>query len=300
MKAAVQHDGRPLIEYQDTPESRVLDLAADGLPSFSVLGCTRFLTRQCEDEEHVHAGCVEIVFCLRGGNLMFSSHGQKFQFRPGQVFVSRPDEPHHLIAIPKGVFLYWCVFRLPHAKEQVLGLDAKESQWLSRQLLDMPRRLFEGNDGIRRRFHRLFELHDDSGRKPFVRRLLMRNTALNLLLGVIDASHSEPVHVSNAKVEDVLHEMRRNPGGTFRIDDIASQTGLSATSLNTMFKRITGLPPHAFLLQCRIARARKELSKPGCRVVELARKLGFRSFRHFSSQFKAVTGVLPSKWPNVR
>ena len=296
MVTVIQKNGRPLIEYQDTPESRILNLAEDGLPSFSVLGFTRFLARQCEDDEHVHKGCIEVVYCLRGGNLAFSSNGQEIQFKPGQVFVSRPDEPHHLLSIPKGVFLYWCVFSLPRPGKCVLGLDANESQWLSRQLLHLPRRLFEGNDVMRRWFHRLFELHDDDAIKPYVRRLLMRNAALNLLLGVVEASRSAPIRLSNAKIENILQKMRRNPGGTYRLDDIAAATGLSATSLNTLFKRVTGLPPHAFLLQCRIARAKEELSKPGCRVAALARQLGFRSFRHFSAQFKAVTGKLPSKW----
>lgn len=295
-KTVMQSDGRPLIEYKDSPEMRVIDLATDGLPSFSVLGFTRFRSMQREDEEHVHDGCVEIVYCLRGGGLAFSSRGQEVQFKPGQMFVSRPDEPYHLLSIPKGVLLYWCLFRLPRQGECVLGLDATDSRWLSRQLLDMPRRLFDGNDGLRRLFQRLFELHDDTAFKPHVRRLLMRNAAMNLLLGIVDASNSAPSHLSDMRIEQVLQEMRSNPGGTYRLDDIAEATGHSATSLNTLFKRVAGLPPHAFLLHCRIARAKEELVKPGCSIASLAWQLGFRSSRHFSAQFKAVTGKLPSKW----
>lgn len=296
LKTTMQSDGRPLIEYRDTSEMRVLDLAEDGVPSFSVLGFTRFRSMQREDEEHVHKGCVEVVYCLRGGNLAFSSRGREIQFKPGQMFVSRPDEPHHLLSIPKGVLLYWCLFRLPRPGECVLGLDARDSRWLSRQLLKMPRSLFDGNDGLRRLFHRLFELHDDAALKPHVRRLLMRNTAMNLLLGIVDASSSAPVHLLDSKIGRIIQEMRSNPGGTYRLDDIAEATGHSATSLNTLFKRVTGLPPHAFLLHCRISRAKEELSKPGCSIASLAGRLGFRSFRHFSAQFKAVTGKLPSKW----
>ena len=287
---------RWLIKYDDIPEHRCLDLAVDGLPCVPALGRTRYLQQQQADKMHVHAGCVEIVYCVRGGDLAFITEEKRYRFLPGHVFVSRPDEPHHLVSVPKGVFLYWCLFRLPRAGEKTLGLDAEESQWLAKRFLEIPRRHFEGSDSIRRQFRHVFDLHDDSSKEPFVKKLLMRNAIFNLLVDTVDAAGRDPVSCHNNRLLNAVENMRANPERNYSLAELAERVGLSPTSLNVAFKKMTGLPPHAFLIKCRIERAKEELAKPGCGVMALSERLGFRSFRHFSAQFKAETGCLPSKW----
>ena len=287
---------QPLIDYGDTEEARVFDLSAEGLPCVPALGISRSRERKPADPEHVHPGCLEIVFCLRGGNLLFSVGGETLPFRPGSVFVSRPDQPHHLDAAPKGLYLYWLLFHLPRGRETVLGLSVAESRWLAVRLTTMPLRMFAGNESIRTLFRRLFALRDRKDLPGVERRLLMRNAILELLLETAAAAATAPLKRTNARVEDVMRQMRAEPGLDYPVDGLAHRLSLSPGNLNAAFKKITGLPPHAFLLHCRIARAQEELRKNGCSVAALAGKLGFRSYRHFSAQFKAVTGVLPSKW----
>jgi AraC-like DNA-binding protein len=65
------------------------------------------------------------------------------------------------------------------------------------------------------------------------------------------------------------------------------------------FKRLTGLPPHAFLLERRIDCA-KEMLASGMSVVSVAHRLGFSSSQHFSGQFKAITGMSPTGWHRTR
>ena len=290
-----KHD-KPLIKYGDTPERRCIDLKADGLPCVPVIGRTRFLAQYDKAEEHVHEGCVEIVFSLRGDDLAFVSGGKRYRFLPGHVFVSRPDESHHLDSAPKGIFLYWCLFKLPCRGEKVLGLDARESRWLAQCLLELPRRHFEGTEAMRRLFNQLLVLHDSTSHPPFVKKLLMHNAMLNLLLETVSAAKTNPVVCLNRRLQKIVEDMRSDPGRDYSLAEMANISGLSPTSLNNSFKKMTGLPPHAFLLKCRIERAKIELAKPGCRIGALAEELGFRSFRHFSAQFKSATGSLPSKW----
>ena len=298
-KMIMKKTGKPLIdiEYGDTPELRCIDLKADGLPCVPVLGRTRFLAQHESDGEHVHPGCVEIVYCIRGDDLAFEAGGKRYQFLPGHVFVSRPEEPHHLVSIPKGIFLYWCLFELPSRDGTVLGLGVRESRWLAQSLLELPRRHFEGTEAMRRLFNQLLELHDSTSQPSFVKKLLMRNAMFNLLMETVSASKTNPVVRSNRRLQRIVEDMRSDPGRDYSLAELATMSGLSPTSLNTSFKKMMGLPPHAFLLKCRIERAKIELAKPGCRIGALAEELGFRSFRHFSAQFKAVTGCLPSKWP---
>lgn len=288
---------QPLIDYGDTEEARVFDLSADGFPCVPALGITRSRKKKPADPEHTHPGCLEIILCLRGGNLSVSAGGESFPFRPGSVFVSRPDQPHHLDAAPKGLYLYWLLFHLPRGRETVLGLSVDESRWLTTRLTTMPRRMFASNTNIRTLFRRLFALRDAKDLPGVERRLLMRSAILELLIATADAATIAPLERTNARVEEVMRQMRAEPGLDYPIDVLARRLSLSPGQLNAAFKQIAGLPPHAFLLHCRIARAQEELRKQKrCSIAALAGKLGFRSYRHFSAQFKAVTGVPPSQW----
>ncbi|MDD2461346.1 MAG: helix-turn-helix domain-containing protein, partial [Kiritimatiellae bacterium] len=58
----------------------------------------------------------------------------------------------------------------------------------------------------------------------------------------------------------------------------------------------TGLPPHHFLLTCRIEEAKRRLSVKGLSITRIAQDLGFCSSQHFSSHFKRATGLKPLAW----
>ena len=142
-------------DYMDTPERRVLSLAADGVACVPVLGFDAYRRQWRAAPVHVHDECLEISFCLRG-DLEFELGGERHPFRPGTVFVSRPDEPHRLRAYPKGMSKYWLLFRIPARGERILGLTAKETAWLVQELIRLPQRLFVGTKEIRALFKRLF------------------------------------------------------------------------------------------------------------------------------------------------
>ena len=77
-------------DYIDTPERRVLSLAADGVACVPVLGFDAYRRQWRAAPVHVHDECLEISFCLRG-DLAFELGGERYPFRPGFVFVSRPQ-----------------------------------------------------------------------------------------------------------------------------------------------------------------------------------------------------------------
>ena len=46
-----------------------------------------------------------------------------------------------------------------------------------------------------------------------------------------------------------VHEMREHPERDYPLDKISESFGFSTSNLLVRFKRLTGLPPHAFLLE---------------------------------------------------
>ena len=89
--------------------------------------------------------------------------------------------------------------------------------------------------------------------------------------------------------------MREHPELDYPLDQVAERLGFSPSNLLVRFKRLTGLPPHAFLLSQRIVRA-KEMLAASMPVATVAHRLGVSSSQHLSNHFKAVTGLSPSGW----
>ncbi|GAB3245496.1 AraC family transcriptional regulator [Chitinimonas naiadis] len=77
--------------------------------------------------------------------------------------------------------------------------------------------------------------------------------------------------------------------------ELAAGVGLSPWHLNRVFREQVGLPPHAYLKQVRLSRA-KTLLRGGQPLVELAGQLGFADQAHFSRQFKQAFGVTPGQY----
>ena len=281
------------IVYVDGKERRTLDLRPDGVDCIPLLGMSNFQSVRIGTEEHVHPGCVEVSLCVRG-NLMFESFGECYPFLPGTVFVSQPTEPHRMRHNPKGLMLYRILFRIPNEGEDVLGLPANESRWLVRQMAHFPLRLFPATTRVKMAVERLFEVYDTAGRHSAARRLKMRSAALELLLALVEAPHApaSPKGRRNPKVDALVARMRNRPEDDYPLEAMARDAALSTVALNDAFKRATGLPPHAFLLDCRLRKG-CDLLRAGDSVGAVSKLLGFSSPRHFATALKRATGRSP-------
>ncbi|VVP13621.1 HTH-type transcriptional activator Btr [Pseudomonas fluorescens] len=83
------------------------------------------------------------------------------------------------------------------------------------------------------------------------------------------------------------------------LEELAAAVNLSPFHFARVFRRATGMPPHTWLMQQRIARARA-LLQGGCLPLEVATQLGFADQSHLSRQFKQVYGVGPGAYRSAR
>jgi len=281
-------------DYMDTPERRVLSLEKDGIYCLPVIGFDCYRRKWEQPPFHVHDECLEVTLCLRG-DLEFEAHDRTYPFKPGFVFVSGPKDIHRLKAYPKGMSKYWILFRIPKANDPLLGLPPKEARSLIHELTHLPNRLFNGSDDIRRLFRKLIQQYDSLPIGTPARSLRLRATALALLLAIVDAASVSPRERPEIRLERIIMEIREHPEAEYPLDRLAEMTRLSPSNLLNRFKRLTGLPPHAFHLAQRIIKAKEMLAK-SIPVAVVSDRLGFSSSQHFSNQFKAVTGCVPSEW----
>lgn len=104
------------------------------------------------------------------------------------------------------------------------------------------------------------------------------------------ANHNEPraVRLAQEYLADRL-------GEKVSLEDLARVAGLSRYHLLRVFKRATGLPPHAWQTQLRLDRARRLLTL-GREIADVALETGFTDQSHFSNTFKKYMGMTPSQY----
>ena len=286
---------KSLPRYANTSEVMVVDLAADGIPCIPVLGDTHYSRSGDGTVPHVHPGMIEILCCRRGSELSFDYGGKIHSFRPGDVFVAQPEVPHFLRRYPKSLAMHWLWFKLPSSTQTVLGLSRTETRWLVGRLRALPA-TFAAGDPVKRAFNRLWQLYQTTPPRTVERRLLLRDAVLHLLLLLADPSRRFLLAPEYDAVDSVIAEMRAAPAADYPIETLMRRTAMSAPKLTSLFRRRTGLPPHAYLMTCRITQAKASLLESRRKVSEIARQLGFPTSQYFATQFKRETGMTPRDW----
>jgi AraC-like DNA-binding protein len=97
-------------------------------------------------------------------------------------------------------------------------------------------------------------------------------------------------------VRDLLRERLADPPA---LSELAAMTGLSQFALLRAFRAQTGLPPHAYLNQLRVRRARTLLDR-GMPPAQVAITTGFADQAHLTRHFKRVVGVPPGAYQRER
>jgi len=282
------------IVYLDLPARRVLNLENAGAPGIPVLGLTRHTSQVNPVLEHVHPNVLEFGLCLRGA-LTLNSRGRIHRIMPGQIFVNQPGITHRLAAQPRGLFLYWMHVRLVAPdKGALLKLPKREALLLCKKLRGLPGLVATDTQHVRQAFLRLFQQYDTP--PSAYRSLCIRQASLNLLIELLECSAPKNRPTDSERIRSIIAQMRKNPEGDYRIDDLAHQAALSPTHFINRFKLVTGLPPIHFLIDCRIEAAKTLLRGSAQPVTRIALSLGFSSPQHFSSQFKRATGMTPKEW----
>lgn len=277
--------------YCDTPGYRVLDLRRDGIACIPVLGYSNFMAVRKGPDFHCHPGCMEFCLGLKG-NLIFDTPEREYPFLPGCIFASAPDEPHHLRTNPSGLVVYRLLFRIPTGRQRILGLDARGSEWIARSLTHLPKRLFASTPAVRSSFERLFAVYDNVSRKSPARAVKMQAAALDLLIAIIEASRRTPQKPSDG-ISEIVRRIREKPDAEYPVEELAREAGLSVTTFSQAFKRAQGLPLHAYLLNCRVNRAKELLLTTRRTVTAIGQELRFYSTQHFARTFRRIIGVNP-------
>lgn len=134
---------------------------------------------------------------------------------------------------------------------------------------------------------------------PSVHCQMMANT---VLLSVIHtwaargcAPAGWPSRTNDPHLDRVLEAIDANPGGEWRIEDLARVGAMSRSAFSERFRSALGTSPGKYVGEARIRSAQQLLAR-GMGVSEVSRAIGYGSDEGFSRAFQRSVGTTPSAW----
>lgn len=127
-------------------------------------------------------------------------------------------------------------------------------------------------------------------------------TVLALLLEMsktttaIESQKTSPLNRRQVhKVETLVLQPERRVS----VEDLAQELKLSSDHFARAFKAATGHSPYKMVSERRINEAKRLLTETGQPITEIALELGFSSSAHFSTRFRELAGMSPSRWRKI-
>lgn len=119
--------------------------------------------------------------------------------------------------------------------------------------------------------------------------LLASFTHLSQFRLIKESGEKDPVAQSiNFMLEHLAQKLK--------LDEIATETGLSASHYSRLFQNRTGHSPIDYFIQLKIQRSCRLLDNSGWMIADVAREMGFDDQFYFSRVFRKVMGMSPGEY----
>lgn len=228
-----------------------------------------------------------LLFCITGGAGRFGHAGGSLVCGPGELVLLSPRHPHdYATATPPGVWEFtWAHFLPP----------PHWLPWLAwPEVAPGLHRLTLGADpafaAIAGRLRDMDQLATSARRQRYA----LAINALESAVLLADECVRHEVAVEN-RVRQAADTITADVARAWSIADMAIEAGLSESRFAHRFRAEFGETPRRWLERQRIERARQLLHDTSDPIKDIAAAVGFSDPFHFTSRFRAVTGMTPSQ-----
>jgi AraC-like DNA-binding protein len=240
---------------------------------------------------HTHDGFA--IGVIERGALGFYYRGQNVVAPAGQVNLVNPDEVHTGHAATTQGWTY-----------RMFYLDAALLQTAASELAGRPAKTPFFTMGVLRDITLAGAVHAlhtqlEAGHAPL---LEVQSRFLDMLTQLV-ARHADapPAHRPIGREPAAVKRAREYIDACYdeniSVDKLAAIAHLSPYHFIRVFGRQLGMPPHAYLMQTRVRRAKALLDK-GWRIVDAACDTGFVDQSHLTRHFKRTLGYTPGQYRN--
>lgn len=238
---------------------------------------------------HYHS-CYELVYYFRGNgyseympqkrsqqqkNLVYDTRiipkkSQKFKIKSGDFIIYKPYTIHNEI-LTDASEVFAIVFSTPE------GWDIENSV-----ITDADDRVAKTIEKIRKEYaNKKYEFH----------------TAINALLTQIIIRiirQSLETQKENPSIQQAVNYLDDYYTTEINLPHLAHSIGYSVDHFRFLFKEATGKSPKQYILQKRVALAKKQISHSNLPLAEIANSCGYSDYYQFATYFKKEVGLSPS------
>jgi AraC-like DNA-binding protein len=234
---------------------------------------------------HIHEECC-FVMMLRG----IETHlcrGKEYKAFPGDLMLLNADEAHSSISVETE-------YRVIHLHPDALNRIGFEAAGRKLEVVHFSSPVVRDSS----LFRSLLNLHL---KLELVAAPLEQDSDLISTLGLLLARLNKippafrRVGKEPRRIETILDFLKSHSADNISLAELASMVSLSPFYLLRVFRKQTGIPPHEYQTQVRIARARKLIRK-GYSISHVALETGFFDQSHLSRNFKRIVGVTPGQY----
>jgi AraC-like DNA-binding protein len=199
------------------------------------------------------------------------------------VCSSRDDFPTQTERLILGVAANQAVIGLQQA--QLRAEQTRVAQELDRKVRQRTKELATANAELGRALKQIDTLRDELQREN----LLLREQAAGARGGLA------PWQLRRAEAL-----MSENLSVQVSLGKVAEECGLSVRHLARAFRQSTGVPPHRWLLDRRVERAKELLPNSKLSLSDIALACGFGDQSHFTRTFTAAVRLSPGVWRRLQ
>jgi len=224
-----------------------------------------------------------VIGLIEHGEEEFYWNGRTIRVQPGDLVLVNPGEVHTGRPLTPDGLVYKSLYPSPTWISRMIVKPDDAAPHFREPVI----RQYPGGRAFRHA-HQLVQSGDPRG--PDLMCEVLLHLCEEYSAGLIRSPKTDRDQVQNV-VDFIRDNSERNPS----LIELGGVANLSPSYLVRMFRRYTGLPPHQFLLNVRIQKAR-QLMRRGLPLAQVAIESGFYDQAHFTRHFLAITGVTPGRY----
>lgn len=217
-------------------------------------------------------------------------YGEVRRVSTGDVFVVSPAEVHSGGPAEASIWSYRTFYppiSLMQRVVQELTDSARGLPHFSEDVLDDPMLAT-----LLRQAHLIFESPDS---RLACEASLLEALARLVTHHAVEKVSAHSIGVEHRAVKRAKAYLEALPGENVSLETLAQEAGISPFRLCRVFRRDTGLSPHAYQLVVRV-RLAKTLLTQGTPISQAALEAGFFDQAHLTRHFKRIFGVTPGRY----
>ena len=229
-----------------------------------------------------------VVAVTESGGAIIKSRGIEAQARPDRLFVLNPGEVQSARMGRSRRWVYRSFYFSADALDDIcrgLGLPKRPS---------FPSSAID-DTGLSAAFRSLHSALQQRGSVCEIRESLLQVFArlFERCGSAVPSIDSGPDDC--ARFRKVAAVARAHQLDELRLDDLAAVADLTVFQLIRLFKRVTGLTPHSYVIQLRLDDARRHL-RNGMPIADAAMAAGFYDQSGLTNHFRRTYGITPGQY----